>query len=126
MIIFFWCFLMPFSTFWTVLGTMKFFDVMTHSASCVSTQTQIWRMIFWLMINYAWFSIYLFYFFIACTIEYTSRSAETNMRLIETPESLSRWGHLLPVSLTSETFVTSDLWKGQKGMKPCEIEALPD
>merc|ERR1719181_269480 len=99
------------------MGTAKFYDAMLNNASCASAGTQPWLVAFWQMLCYAWLSIYLFYFCVACTIEFRVRLAENNMRLIETPESLSRWGHLLPVSLTAEPFFSSELLRAQKGMK---------
>lgn len=122
-----WCILLPFSAVWTVLGSMWFYAAIQSTSGCVTTGTQPWLVGFWQLLSYMWVSIYIFYFGISIVVECRLRLAENNMRLIETPESLTRWGRLLPSSLGAEPLtMAAEALRVYKGLRPTEIQALPD
>lgn len=120
-----WGILVPFFAVWTVLGTLWFRKALVDSPDCISVGAHPWLVIFWQVISYVWLFIYVFYSGIACLIEHRRREAEKNQRLVETEESLSRWGRLSSASGNSEEFSATEAMKPQAGLQYAEILALP-
>lgn len=125
MIVFIWCVLLPFSLVWTLLGSKWFYTAMVSTSDCSNAGMQPWLVGVWQLLSYMWVSIYVFYFAISCTIERRLRVAEKNMRQIETEDTLTRWGRLSPTPVGAEPFFASAV-KGQQGLLPGEILALPE
>lgn len=118
-VIFTWCFLVPWFAAWTVIGTLNIRSVM-QLQTCSTQGTSPELIMFWQLLSYVWICIYVVYFGIACVIEYRLRMAERNMRLIENDESRARWGHIAPAVSDSMAALSA-----QTGLQPHEIQALP-
>lgn len=119
-----WSILAPFFVVWTVLGSVWLHGTLSTQPHCSSNMNP--QLIFlWQLLSYVWICIYIVYFGIACTIEYRLRQEEKNLSLIESEESLSRWGRLSPaVAAEYEPFYQSKK-NAQTGLQPSEIQALP-
>jgi len=116
-----WGLLVPFFAVWTVLGSLWFRDAMVQNPTCFSSGTYPWLIMFWQVISYIWLSIYVVYSGIATTIECRLRKAEKNMRLIESDESVSRWGR---IAVSPGTFDSTVAMKQNTGLDPSTILAL--
>lgn len=122
-----WGVLMPFNIAWTALGTMWFYNALrtAHASSgCASIGCITWLVLFWLVLSYCVVVIYVVYFSIACVVEYRLQQARKNMQLIQSNESLLRWGPLSAIVDTSDLSLGTMLQQS-RGLQPEEIQALP-
>lgn len=121
-VIFTWSVLLPFFTVWTILGTHWLRETRNASAQCVSEGGHPELIFFWQLLSFVWILIHFVYFGIATIVEYRLRRDERNMRLIESPESVERWGQLQP---QSELIERSTIYNSHRGLHPSKILALP-
>lgn len=120
-----WFLIVPFCLIWTVLGTLWLRSSMEFSPRCFANGTHPHLIMFWQFLSYVWICIYLVYFGIACVIERRLQIAEKNMRLVETTDSLSRWGRLAPFVSNSGPSGTTEALKPLRGLEPGKIHSLP-
>jgi hypothetical protein len=115
-----WLVLVPFFAVWTVLGTLSFQKLFLDSPDCL-VQGGVYPqlVVFWQLLSYVWVSVYTVYFCIACAIEYRLRVIERNLRLVESEDSLARWGRR-----TMDTD-TSAILRPCRGLDPASIRTLP-
>jgi len=119
-----WFILIPFFAVWTVLGSFWLHSTMQWHPQCSAHSNLNPQLIFlWQLLSYVWICIYVVYFGIACVVEYRLRKEEKNLSLIESEESLSRWGRLNP-GIDYEPF-RSTTRNAHTGLQPSEIQALP-
>lgn len=120
-----WFILTPFFAIWTVLGSVWLHGTMQGRSRCSAHSNLNPELILlWQLLSYAWICIYVVYFGIACVIEYRLRKEEKNLSLIESAESLSRWGRLHPGISDYEPFHSTKR-NAQTGLQPSAIQALP-
>jgi len=121
-----WLMLAPFFMVWTVLGSVWLHRTLQGNPFCsASSNLNPNLLILWQLLSYIWICIYTVYFGIACVVEHRLRQEEKNMSLIETEESLSRWGRLSPgINADYEPFHQTK-GNSQMGLQPSEIQALP-
>lgn len=125
-IYFTWSMLVPFFSVWTVLGSVWLHGTVAAHAQCSGDSTMNPMLIFlWQLVSYIWICIYMVYFGVSCVIEHRLRQEEKNMNLIESEESLSRWGRLRP-GITADYEPFNPIKRNaQTGLQPFEIQALP-
>merc|ERR1719281_726463 len=121
-----WSMLAPFFFVWTVLGSVWLHSTVHGHPHCSANSNMNPQLIFlWQLLSYVWICIYAVYFSIACVVEYRLRQEEKNLSLIESEESLSRWGRLSPgITADYEPFHPTKR-NAQSGLQPSEIQALP-
>lgn len=127
LIFFQWGLLLPCFTIWTVLGTTWFRAELAKRPNCLYEEAHPWLVIFWQSLSYLIVVTYTGYLCIACLLEYRLRSAERNMRQVETDESVSRWGHIGPAPdlYDSGTFSSMAAIRPNMGLNPSDIQNLP-
>jgi hypothetical protein len=121
-----WLMLAPFFAIWTALGSVWLHQTVRSNPHCSANSNMNPQLIFlWQILSYVWICIYLVYFGIAVVVEYRLRLEEKNLSLIESEESLSRWGRLSPgITADYEPFYPTTR-SAQSGLQPSEIQALP-
>jgi len=117
-----WCLLLPFFTVWTILGTHWLREMLNTSVHCASEGAHPQLIFFWQLLSYVWIFIHLVYLGIATVMEYRMRRDERNMRLIESEDSLQRWGRL---ELEHGPVDRNTMRNADQGLQPSKILALP-
>lgn len=117
---FVWLLVVPFFSFWTLLGTAWLWAVRSASPQCMPTDTHFWFTVFWLALCYIWISIYVALGLVAAALEWRLRRAEGDLREIEDADVISRWGQVSRLSGYQE------LASGRQGqgLSPSEIRCL--
>lgn len=115
-----WLALMPFFSFWTVLGTTWLHAVRKHTPECLPSGNHLWFLVVWQVLSYLWILIHASLGLMACFLERSVQKAESDLQQIEDAESLSRWGQVS--QLTGYTALQG--WIAP-GLTPKEISTLP-
>lgn len=130
-LIFTWGVLLPFSTVWTVTGSVWLGEILDQTPKCLAKgTTSVWFVLLWQVLCYIWLLIYFVFAGVALALELRTRRAEALLRSVETEDSLQRWGRpsLIPEWDGGFGF---NFWslgpsgQEERGMSPTEIEALP-
>jgi len=121
-VMFTWCLLLPFFTVWTMLGSHWLRETLSTSAHCASGGVHPELILFWQLLSYVWIFIHLVYLGIAAFIEYRLRRDERNMLLIQSEDSLERWGRL---EADPDPIDRDTIHKVERGLQPSKILALP-
>jgi len=87
---------------------------------CVPTTTHLWFSGLWLALCYVWIIIHCALGVVAWILERRVRRAETDLREIEDPDVVSRWGQVSQLS----GFRSLSGVQGE-GLTPTEIKELP-
>lgn len=117
-----WILLLPFFVVWTTLGTYWFVDIWKKTPDCLPDDTHRWFIIFWQLLCYVWMMIYFVFIAMAFAFERRVSRAEENLRSIETPDILRRWGR---ISFLGEGMAAALSTTGESGLTPEEIHSLP-
>lgn len=115
-----WFVALPFFLIWTLIGTSWMLDVMRETPKCVPSATHLWFSGFWLALCYVWIIIHAALGVVAWVLESRVRRAEGNLREIEDPDVISRWGQVSQLSGYQQLQGST-----HSGLTPAEIRALP-
>lgn len=115
-----WLLMLPLFMVWTGLGSYWLVDSKRHSAQCLPMGMLLCFIITWQVLTYAWIAVHVGVGSIAWVLEYRLRKAESNLRAIEDPDMVRRWGQVS--SLSGYTALSGALGGG---LTPSEIGALP-
>lgn len=115
-----WGAALPFFACWTVSGTVMLRDIHQHTPDCLPPGTSLWFVGFWQLLSYLWIGVHVALGIVAWVLERRVRSAEGNLRELEDPDVVARWGRVsdLPGYDSLASF-------GSAGLKPADIAALP-
>lgn len=116
-----WLVALPFFVFWTLLGTVWLYNVITETPTCVPSATHLWFSAFWLVLCYVWIFVHAALGIVAALLERRVRRAEVDLRALEDADVISRWGQVS--NLSGYTALSGQ--KGGAGLSPTEIRALP-
>lgn len=117
-----WFVVMPGFSIWTVAGSFWTWEVYNHSPQCLPSQF-LWFTILWQLVSYIWIVAHLVLGFVALSREWHLRSSEADLRALEDPETLERWGAVS--QLQSDGGSRSRLGKTSRlGLSPAEIRGL--
>jgi len=114
-----WLLVLPFFAFWTLLGTVWLYQVVTETPECTPSVTHIWFTGFWLLLSYLWIFVHAAVGVVACLLERRVRRAEANLSGVTDSDTLARWGNVS--QLQSYTELDKD---DKAGLSPAEIKAL--
>lgn len=122
-----WFVVMPGFSFWTVAGTFWTWEVVMHSPQCLPSQF-LWFSILWQLVSYIWIIAHFVLGYMALSRERKLRMAEADLRALEDPDTLLRWGAVS--QLQSESAISDLSVRGRHahnsrpGLSPAEIRAL--
>jgi len=116
---FLWLVALPFFVVWTGLGTYWLVEILQYTPQCVPTGSHLWFTVLWLGLSYLWIFIHVALGAVAWVLERRIRRAECELREIERPDMVERWGQVSRIS------GYQDLSSQGHGLTPAEINALP-
>jgi len=123
-----WFVVMPAFLVWTVAGTFWTWDVWNHSPECLPAQF-LWFTVLWQVVSYFWIATHLVIGFVALSRERRLRSIESDLRALEDPETVERWG--VVSQLQSESAMSGSIalrgrhgHSTRPGLSPAQIGAL--
>lgn len=123
-----WFIVMPGFSVWTVAGTFWTWEVWGRSPECLPSQF-LWFSMLWQLVSYIWILAHLVLAFVALSREWRLRSVEADLRALEDPETLERWGAVSQMQSESP-MVGFGGPRGRRsrgsrlGLSPAEIRAL--
>jgi len=117
-----WGFLVPFFAVWTVVGTSWFRNALDHTDQCTASLTPTLMVGVWQGLSYLGIILYGAIFVLSVVVEIRLRNQERDLRLVETEETLSRWGRQ---SVQPQSDI-SILKKKNAGLNPQQIQQLPE
>merc|ERR1712187_740576 len=114
-----WLVNLPLLLFSSVMGTWALVDAWRTSALCLPSSTmQISFAITWLFLGFLWVAMHMRLAFMALRNEMQHRRVEIELRALESPEVLARWG---ATALSVTSLEAPEL----KGLSSEEIASLP-
>lgn len=116
-----WLILVPSITIWSVVGTLWIWDVRQRSTECLPSDGHFWFLVVWQVLSYSWIVIHGGLAIVAWTLERRLRRAEGDLRQLEDPELLARWGQVSHL----QSFTSLPVLQGEVGLTPLEIATLP-
>jgi hypothetical protein len=116
-----WLVIVPFSTFWSALGTMWILEVRRDSPECLPNSVNLWFLGFWQALSYLWIIVHCGLGAKAWFLERKLRLAEVDLEQIEDADVLARWGQVSRIHDYTSLVSAS----GRQGLAPAEIKALP-
>jgi len=123
-----WLVVMPAFFIWTLSGTFWTWDVWNNSPQCLPPQFLRFTVL-WQLLSYVCIAAYMVIAVVALSRERKLRSIEADLRALEDPETVERWG--IVSQLQSETAMSGPIalhgGHGQStrlGLSPAEIGAL--
>lgn len=119
-----WVLGVPFFAAWTLLGTAMVWDVRANTPACLPEGTNSWFLIVWQAISYVWTAAYVWLGGAALRLEWRVRAAEADLRALERPDVLARWGQVS--ALPDYTALPAEPGpQVARRLRPSQIEALP-
>jgi hypothetical protein len=113
-----WFVVMPCFTIWTLTGSKWTWEVWTNTPQCLPAQ-YFWFSVLWQLLSYFWIAAHAKIGFTALCREWTIRSAESDLRAMEDPDTLERWGNVSQHHSLSESGKAAT-----PGLTPAQIIAL--
>eukprot|EP01068_Selenidium_serpulae_P013754 Selendium_serpulae@DN6001_c0_g2_i1.p1 len=110
--------LFPFFVGWTTVGTLWFMQVQKLTPTCLPEGTQPWFFTFWLALCYVWIGVYIAFIVIGVVYAFRDRRMQRDLRRLEGPEVLRRWGRLRFLANYGIHFIA-------RGLSPSQILKLP-
>jgi len=123
-----WFVVMPGFAIWTVVGSFFTWEVWSHSPECLPPQF-LWFTLLWQVVSYLWILAHIIIGLVALSREWGLRLAEADVRALEDPETVERWGMMS--QLQSEPVTSGHIGLHSRhgrntrpGLSPTEIRAL--
>jgi len=123
-----WFVMMPGFCIWTVAGSFWTWTVWHSSPQCLPPQF-FWFSVLWQLMSYLWIIAHLVIGCVALSREWKLRSFEADLRALEDPETLERWGPVSQMQSESAMSLSSgprgrNGRRTRPGLSPAEITAL--
>jgi len=116
-----WLLLVPLFTAWSALGTAWAWEVQTRAPHCLPSSTHLFLLIVWQVVSWAWVLFYSAMGFMSWRVERRVRRAEQDLRELEDPDLVARWGHV--GNLDGYSQLPAKMASG--GLTPAQIRGLP-
>lgn len=116
-----WFLVLPLFAAWTGLGSYWLYDSKRLSSRCLPMGVPLVFVTMWQGLSYAWILIHTTVGGVAWIRERRLREMEANLRAVEDPDSLSRWGSMS--QLSGHTDLANN---PVGGLTPKEIKSLPE
>jgi hypothetical protein len=123
-----WLVVMPAFCLWTVAGSFWTWQVVCNSPNCLPSQF-LWFTVLWQVVSYFWILAHCVLGFAALSREWKLRLVEADLRALEDPETLERWGAVSqlqssPMSLSMLNARGRHGRTSRPGLSPAEIQSL--
>lgn len=118
---FLWALAVPFFAGWTLLGTVWFYRVSFETRHCIPNDLHIWFIAFWLILCYVWIGAHVVLGIAGWLLERQIRAAEGNLRELEDPDLLARWGQVSQL----QNYMAIPIPRGCEGLAAAQIKVLP-
>jgi len=115
-----WFGFVPLFTMWSGLGSIWTWRVLTEAPNCMPSGMHLVFLLVWQVLSYAWIFVYSGLGAVACLLERRLQRAESDLRDLEDPDVVRRWGHV--GQLDGYTSLPAMMKGG--GMTPVQIKAL--
>jgi len=115
-----WVLVLPLFAAWTSVGTWWLYDSKRLSQTCLPMGMPLCFIIVWQVLSYAWILIHGTLGGIAWVLEGRLRRTEANLREMEDPDTVARWGAVS--DLSGYTALANN---SLGGLAPEQIKALP-
>lgn len=89
-----WTVIMPAFAAWSVLGTCWIWAVQKETPQCLPSGAQVCFLVIWQVLSYLWVLIHCGLGAVAWLLERRLRRAEGDLRELEDPDVLARWGQV--------------------------------
>lgn len=116
-----WLLVLPLFAVWTGVGTYWLWDSKKSSARCLPMGMPLCFIITWQALSYAWILIHFTLGGVAWVLERRLRRTEDDLRAVEDPDTVARWGQVS--QLSGYTALANN---SLGGLKPEQIKALPE
>lgn len=116
-----WLVLVPLFTAWSALGTVWAWDVVTRAPDCVPSNMHLAFLVVWQVVSWAWIIFYAGMGAMSLLAERRVRRAEQDLRDLEDPDVVARWGHIG----TLEGYTSLPAQMAKDGLTPVQIRGLP-
>lgn len=117
---FMWLCIIPLFAVWSVLGSVWTYEVLSESPQCMPSGMHLAFLLIWQVLSYAWIFVYSGLGAVGCMLERRLRRAEADLRDIEDPDLVRRWGNV--GRLDGYTALPAQMKGG--ALTPAEIKAL--
>lgn len=116
-----WFLVLPLFAVWTGIGSFWLYDSKRLDGRCLPMGMPLCFIMTWQALSYAWVIIHTSLGGIAWVLERRLRRTEDNLRSLEDPDTLARWGSVS--QLSGYTDLTDNK---MGGLTPDEIKTLPE
>lgn len=116
-----WLVLVPLFTAWSALGTVWAWDVVTRAPDCVPSSMHLAFLVVWQVVSWAWIIFYVGMGAMSSLAERRVRRAEQDLRDLEDPDVVARWGHIG----TLDGYTSLPAQMAKDGLTPAQIRRLP-
>lgn len=89
-----WFAILPAFTAWSVVGTKWIWDVVQFTPQCAPGGAHFWFLAIWQSLSYFWICVHGGLGGVAWFLEHRLRRAERQLRQLESPDVIARWGHV--------------------------------
>lgn len=120
---FMWLVVMPFFSLWNFMGTHWVWHVASTSPQCAPSDTHFWFSCLWAVVCNMWVLVHAALAARVFLMARAARSVQANLREVEDPESLARWGQVS--SAAGSRPLSNLVASAGKGLPPAQIKALP-
>lgn len=114
-----WMALLPGFAAWTVVGSLWIKDILVHTPQCTPGGAHLWFLAIWQLLSYFWILIHGVLGGMAWFLEKQIRHAEGQLRQLEDPDTVARWGRVSQLAYGNLPSLGAD------GLAPEEILNLP-
>jgi len=116
-----WLAILPAFTAWSVVGTLWIWDVQKYTPKCLPSGAHLWFLAIWHTLSYFWIIIHGGLGAVIWFLERRLRRAEGELRQLEDPDLLARWGQVSRL----QGYTAMPSLPGGEGLSPSQINALP-
>lgn len=121
---FIWALALPFFAGLTLVGTSWLHQVYTKTPYCLPSPTHMYFSGIWLVLCYVWTLAHVVLGLCAWVLERRVRNAEGDLRQLEDPDLLSRWGQVSRLQNYASMPAIGDAALS-RGLTPAQIKSLP-
>jgi len=119
-----WLVIFPGFTAWSAVGSFWIYDVVVHTPQCMPGGAHLWFLGIWQSLSYFWIVVHGGLGGVAWLLEKRLRRAEGELRQLEDPDLVARWGHVSQLDGYGN-MPTLPGAKAGVGLTPAQILSLP-
>jgi len=116
-----WTVIVPAFAFWSLLGYFWLSDVRAQTPMCWPEASDFWFLVTWQVLCVVWVALHLGLAGVAIVVERNLRRSESQLRLVEDADALSRWGQVSSLAIAEGPVAPQCL----EGLEAAQVLALP-